>query len=358
MHFSLKNTPIQDWNLVAIMNIGRSIQELHLGNVGLTSWPAWILYFSNLTELIISDSSISYIPANAFNTVVHTLVKLSLTNTNLTYLPRAFSQLYRLEWLTVEGANVETILWLPFSSNLTSLYLANNNISNAEQVSVCPGPYAYSLQYVDLQGNKLTSIPELAYMINLHYLNLNHNHIALPETGSLPTRIGRVDLGLNSLPLIPHFFSGLFNVWYLNLPHNLINELRGEDFPPIAIIANFGYNQITNLTEASFPNVSNITCLSLNDNPIASISLSAFRNLASLSFLNLQQSELTRLPLALCSLSNLHQLDMSGSADLVCTCAERDLQSLIVNTPEVNGECGDTTILYFFTNLTSGCDEL
>lgn len=357
-YLSIHNTHIQDWNTEIIKNIGHSVRTLKIGNVGLTLWPSWIQYFSNLTEISISESSFSSLPSSAFSSVVHSLTKLSLTNNNLTSLPRAFSQLYRLECLTVSGTNVDSVLYLPLSSNLTTLCLANNNISNVEQVSVNLCPYAYSLKYIDLHGNKLTYVPDLSYMINLQDINLNDNNISVADTGSLPSRVRNVELALNALPLIPHFLFGLKNVWYLNLPNNSINELRGEDFPPATMIANLGFNLITNLADTSFPEDSNITVLSLNNNPIASIAILAFRNLASLSFLNLQYTKLTRLPLALSSLSHLSIFDISGSTDLVCTCAEKSLQQIILNTFKVTGTCGDTSIQYFFANLTSGCGEI
>jgi Leucine-rich repeat (LRR) protein len=354
---TIQNVNVQDWNEDAMRIGGQTLTFLDLDNVSLSSWPNWIQNCSQLTDLTITRSSIQYIPDGALDKVATSLTSLDLSNNNLTSIPKALSQLLALTSLSLEQNNIIDVTWLPQHSQLTSIALNNNRISNSHFLSDALCPMGSSLIELDIQYNQMTTIPDFTSMTKIGNLDFSHNKISDPFSGSILSNIYSVDLSYNFLPAIPRFVSTLYQATILNFPWNVITSFVGTDIPPSATLLDLGYNLITELTDNNFPNNSQLGSLHLNNNPIVIISNMAFTKLAVLTELNLQSSKLTRLPLALGSLTILTYLDLTDSNDLVCTCMEKGLESWMVKLSpySVDGKCGVMGIYDFFSKLSPEC---
>lgn len=352
---SIYATKILVWDTDSMKNIGHTIQTLYLENVGLTAWPGWLQYFSSLTELSIVQASISSVPDNCLDHVNRSLTSLTITNTNITLIPKTVASLQSLTSLDLLDNKISDVTWMPQNSKLSSLSLNNNFITDANVVSKVLKPLAKTLSYIDLEGNRMTSFPDLSFLTNCGGFDLSNNRISNYTSGSLPPHTYDLDLGSNYLPFIPQFLSSALSLSDLVLSSNVIKYIRGQDLPPTVMELDLGYNLISEIADDSFMPNSRIVSLSLNNNPIIRISDVVFNNFPYLSELNLQSTKLTRLPLGLSSLSSLDSFDASDIKGLVCTCMEKDLAALFLRLQYLSGNCGATSIYEFFAALSPSC---
>ncbi|BFZ20788.1 hypothetical protein BsWGS_23827 [Bradybaena similaris] len=358
--FSITDTAILDWNDEAMKHISQTLQTLILQNVSLTTWPSWTQFLTKLTELDIINSKISYIPDNALDGMSNTVKSFNLVKCNLAQVPKALSHLKAVQFMQLLQSEISDISWLPKSAQLTSLSLSNNSIRDARALSDGLRPYGKSLFMLDVVNNHLTSIPDLSFLTQVGTLDLSHNRIADSSLGNLSHSIYFLDMRNNFLPSIPHVYFYLPIISDMLLSYNAITQIRSNDFPGWTFVADLGHNLITELTDTSFPMYSNLTEITLNNNPITQISAQAFKGLTHLRVLGLQGTRLTRLPVALTSLVSLNSLDMTGNSYLVCTCLEKSLElsRILSNHMSILGNCGETSIYNFFVYLSPGCPTM
>lgn len=356
-YLSIYDTNILDYNEDVLIHIGPTLLSLVLENVGLLTWPVWMKYFSNLTELSLSDGMISSLPDNALDKLTNSLVSLSLFKNNLTTIPKTVSKLSALTMLDLHQNRIVDATWLPLSSKLSSLSLNNNNLTGANSLSDSLIHFADSLKDVDVHGNQLTSIPNFGLLTGVESLDFSANLISDSDSGSVPPTLLSLDLGHNSLPSVPRIMLSLHYVFEMFLQWNGIKQIRATDFSKSTTGVYLDYNLVEELTDDSFPPNSNIATLQLSNNPLSKISDSAFTNLPRLMELNLCNTKLTRLPVALASLSSLNLIDFTNSSSLVCTCAEKSLETWITTRPpeSILGDCGETSIVNFYLHFSSAC---
>ncbi|BFZ20806.1 hypothetical protein BsWGS_23845 [Bradybaena similaris] len=354
---SICQTNIGSWDVNGMKRLGSTMVTLDLDTVGLSEWPTWLEYFIHLTELQLSGGSISSLPEDALDMVADTLVTLELQNNSLTSVPKAISKLTCLQTLSLQENKITDLTWLPQLSKLTNLLLNNNRLTNATILSNALRVYNSTLYSVTLNANFLTAIPDLWFLTQLQSIDLTNNHISDVNSGGFPVGISDVTLGSNLLRSIPMVMKYLNYVSKLKLNANRISAIQGWDFPPATDGADFGYNLITAISKSCFPANSRISFIVLSYNPISQISTDAFDNVPHLMELSIQHSKLTRLPMAVASLSLLNYFDVSDSANLVCTCLEKQLESRIsaMMADNVVGNCGPTSIYFFFTQLSHDC---
>jgi Leucine-rich repeat (LRR) protein len=354
---TIQDVDVQDWNEDAMKMGGQTLITLYLANVSLRSWPNWIHNFSRLTDLTITHCSIQSIPDGALDTVLTSLTSLSLANNNLTSIPKALSQLLALTSLNLVQNNIIDITWLPQHSPLSLLYLTNNKISNSSFLSDVLRQMGSSLTYIAIDFNQLTTIPDFTSMTKIFTLDFSHNNISDQLSGSFLPTIYSIDLSYNFLSAIPRFVSTMQKATSLTFHSNVITSFVGTDITPAATSLDLSYNLITELTDNSFPNNSQLTTLQLNDNPIVTISNMTFTHLTHVIVMNLRNTNITRLPLALLSLTSLSWLDMTDNDDLVCTCMEKCLEPWVLHfhSYQVSGNCGELAIYDFFSQLSPSC---
>lgn len=354
---NLCDTNIVTWDVDAMKRLGSSMVTLALDVVGLSQWPTWLESYIHLKELTISGSFMTSMPDDALDMVAETLTTLGLQNNSFTSVPKAVFKLTALETLYLHENRIVDISWLPQKSKLSSLYLNNNKISNGSALSNALLLYADTLSDVEIHDNLLTAIPELSFLKLVLNVDLTNNLISNINSGSVPPGISDLLLGYNLFYTIPSLMKTLKNGINLNLNSNRISMIQGVDYPPFTDGADFGHNLLSELTKSSFPNNSTMGFLIFNYNPITVVSTDAFDNLPHLVSISLQHTKLTRLPLAIASLKDLNEIDVSGNVDLVCTCLEKGLESRIENIlPEnVIGDCGTTSVYIFFSKLSQDC---
>lgn len=352
---SIQDTAISKWDIDVIKHIGLTLTDLTLDNVSLASWPDWIQYMPRL-QVLEMTSSFTTIPNNAFDTLANVLPTLRLTNGILSEIPLVISKLSALTTLVLDYNKISRISGLPSFGNLWSLSIQYNNVSNATHLSDALRSVADSLSYLEAEGNKLTSFPDLSFMTKLQTVYLSHNRISDTDSGSISSSVTYLELMNNNIRSLAGFLTGGINLNYLGVGMNLITSISGSNIPANLTEFDVSSNLISELTDTSFPTNTKIDILTLDYNPISAISSASFASLSALGALSLIGTKLTRLPLALSSLTGLYSLDMSHSPNLVCTCLEKSLRSWYVGRSLASfGDCGPTSIDYFFTTLSAGC---
>lgn len=354
-HLNIYNTHIEDWNIGAMAHIGQTMHTLNLGNVGFTSWPTWIQYFSSLEELNMPDGSIASIPDNALDNLDNKLSFLTISNNSLISVSKTLSKLSNLMTLDLHDNKLINLTWLPVSDSLDALWLQDNKIFDPVLLSEAINSSTHSLTSLYLSNNKLTAIPSLSFLKMLETLDLSHNIISNPSSGPLSATVDQLDLSYNLFPSVPTVFKSLTSLMFLSLSHNAIQELRETDIPVWVTDVNLGYNLITELTDSSFPRDSALANLNLNNNPISVISNFAFKEMQSLRSLNLQETKLSRIPLSLMYLTGLYSLNLNNCPYLVCTCVEKDVGQKITSSTDILGTCGEMSIKDFFSTLSQDC---
>lgn len=173
-------------------HIGQTVLTLDIDNVNLTTWPSWLQKFTHLTELSIDNNGISDIPDGALDNVASSLRSLSQDTNNLRAIPKALSTLGSLQTLSMIGNQISDTSNLLSRSQLMTLTLTGNKISHAGQLSTAVQPYAESLTVFGLQNNLLPKIPDIDFLSEIEHLDLSHNKISDPNSGSLPSGLYKI----------------------------------------------------------------------------------------------------------------------------------------------------------------------
>ncbi|CAG5133280.1 unnamed protein product [Candidula unifasciata] len=354
-HLTIADTQITNWDTDIVRHIGSTLQTLILINTSLTSWPTWVTLLPHLGTLELSYMQLR-VPDDAFDNQINTMFSVNFENCNLTEIPSALSKLIHLQYLVLDNNNITKVTGLPNSPNLTTLTLDGNQISDAAQLSEGLRPVANSLTTLTLRENRLLSMPDLSAMVKLDSLDLTQNVISSIGNGKVPASLTVMDLENNYLPSLYFFMQTGVKLMILRFDHNSVLDIRDVDIPVSVSDMSVASNRIKQLTDASFPLNSQMGSLTLDFNPISKISLHAFSNLQSLVYMSMVGTQLTRLPLALGALASLRTVSFDQSAHLVCTCVEKDLQDWTSNV-EINGDCGMTSVAYFFQFMSDQCPD-
>lgn len=348
---------VLDWNLEVMTKLGQTVVRLYLEDVGLNTWPDWIQHFVHLQHLTLAGGTISYIPPGALGQMSNSLTDLNLNKNRLRKVPEAVCNFTSLQTLNFGNNTISDLTYLPKYSKLNALTLETNRISDAENLSNALLPFRDTLNYLYINENLLTSIPNLAFLTQVESLDFSKNKISNAYSGAVQSNLYSLDLRYNYLPALPHFMAHLINIRDVILTSNVIRNIIGEEFPPNTDTVDLSFNFITALTDTSFPENSKITVLQLSNNPLEIISPFAFKNIPLLLELYLQNTKLTRMPGTLAFLTSVSVVDFTNCNQLVCTCQERGLEPWIRSLfpSNVLGMCGVTSIYDFFTKLSSAC---
>ncbi|BFZ05826.1 hypothetical protein BsWGS_08865 [Bradybaena similaris] len=354
--FEVYDTVVGDWNENVMKYLAPKLQSLSLGNVSLPTLPDWIQYCSQMSDLTIVNCFLKSIPDHALDAMAGSLISLSLTGNNLTAVPKAISTFTNITDLYLDSNKITDLQWLPKRCRLDTLALNNNKLSNGSQLSEALKPFAEFLSDLDLVSNELTAIPDL-HFLTLTGLDFSFNRISDLNAGSLPPDLRELNLEYNLLIAVPRVVMSLKSLKSLLMASNLLTHVQASTIPSTLQYLGVEHNQVTELTDTSFPENSSLRYLYLNNNPISKISDLAFQNLVKLHELHMSGTRLTRLPMGLSSLHKITTLDVSDISPLVCTCMEKDLKTWIVNMKSENvlGNCGLTSVYNFFSLLSPSC---
>ncbi|KAM1413476.1 hypothetical protein ACFXTO_026068 [Malus domestica] len=260
----------------------------------------------SLTSLTLACCNISEIPSAL--TMLSSLEKLDLSYNPITSLPESMNNLVKLQTLKVSGCRNLTILpELPRS--LTGLTLACCNISEIPSALTMQS----SLEYLDLDGNPITSLPEsMNNLVKLQTLKVSgcRNLTILPE---LPRSLTCLTLACCNISEIPSALTMQPSLEYLDLDCNPITSLP-ESMNNLVKLQTLKVSGCRNLT--ILPELPrSLTCLTLACCNISEIP-SALTMLSSLEYLDLDGNLITSLPESMNNLVKLQTLKVSGCRNL------------------------------------------
>ncbi|XP_059149658.1 osteomodulin-like [Physella acuta] len=219
--------------------------------------------------------------------------------------------------------------------------------------------FASTIKRLNLQNNSITSWPvwvnELKTLEKLSIIQNKMNTVTENSLSNLKNVLIDLTVIAANISAIPRDWSNLTALQRLTMVENQLTQAR--DVPSQLIYLNLENNALTELNESTFPAMPAIFELELSSNPLTTISAHAFDNMPSLGYLSFRYTLLTRVPLAVASLTKLRGLDFQYDLQLVCTCEESPLADWFSRNPQLTiwGTCGDVTVKVFFTDLAKLC---
>ncbi|TXK71751.1 T9SS type A sorting domain-containing protein [Mesonia sp. HuA40] len=252
--------------------------------------------------------------------------------------------------ISAPNLNIQDLTGLEAFTNITEVFLANNNISFANftantaltKISIAFNP----LTTLDVTGltnlitlgadytQSLASI-DLSTNVNLEALSLNNNQLTSLDVSN-NSNLVYLSAGLNQLTTID--LSNNPAIEMLNLHINNLSSLDLSNQTNLTVFAIYS----NNLTASSLtlPNTSIVTIAYLSDNPLGSIDVSSFTNLEKLKVNNTNLSTIdlssnTVLEELEANTNNFTSIDLSSLAQLTSLkLVENDLTSIdLSNNP-------------------------
>ena len=286
------------------ITLNPGVRQLVLKFNEFTKVDASLAFYPALTLLDLSSNRVSSLPAKVFQAQAKLRVLRLSENSLPSLLPQTFAGLHRLTHLSLRGNQLERLEVGVINDlgHLTNLDLSNNQMKELGEGSLPP-----SLETLELNSNRLSSLPEgLSDLPNLTHLSLGNN---------LLVKI--------SLPPLP-------NLRQLDLSSNQLVDMPSS--PPLPTLAwlNLGENRLKAVPDLSLPS---LLSLSLSGNPINSLLPQTLPS--SLTSLNIshcsqlgevQEGALVHLPLLVSlDLSHNRQLDFLPPASLPNSLQSLDL---------------------------------
>ena len=251
-----------------------------------------------------------------FNSSRNSLRKVNIEFSDISIIPKALTDLNNLKILEIHYSKVRHLDHLFAIKGLETLILSFNEICRFTD-----SPHRESLVRLDLNGNCLTEIPHLEPMRSLKVLDVSNNNISQHESGSLPQSLTTLDVGDNRLSSVPTAVYGLSQLESLSLVKNkirTIDSLPGM-FPSSLKHLYLSDNEIAKVSSILFTNAtSRLETLYLDGNPLTTIEPGAFKHMATLDWLELSATHLTRLPMGKILLSSVSTFMSVFSR--VCSC--------------------------------------
>ena len=233
-----------------------------------------------------------------------------------------------LQSLTIPGNIIGNLAALTNMTGLTNLIADNDDLTNANTLSVLA-----NLQYLGLRGNVLTNLPSMQRLTRVYNLDVSYN--SLPNIAALSpmTNINALQIGSNPLwdlsPLTNLLVLGfvdcgycqisnlpslvrLTNLYQMNIDNNHIASLAPVDAQTSLNYLDAGSNPLSDLNSiALLGHLANLQTILLYNIQAANVSfVSGFSNVTDLSLDVNGFGDLS--PLA--GLTNLQQFSAQGNA--------------------------------------------
>ena len=302
--------------------IGDTLTRLEFGSPEVESWPETLRHLQTLEFLNVTGGSYYTLPPNAFHGFEGTLTTLSIQHTNLIALPLALASLRYLD----------------------TLYFDHNHaIGDAGILIPSFGgvPLLENLKFISLVDDNLRTFPSIMqFLRNVVTLVLDSNRLAFVSDSSVQvavgTKISNISLANCSLSRVPGALSKLTNLTSLNLAQNNIHSFENSDFD----------------------NMGKLGALTVSKNPLEYIANETFKDLQSLSILDLSDTNINTIPEAIRFLKNLHELKLPKDA-IECTCNIVWLKQFMDNCNNgllIDGSCEtiESTIRNYLDNHVNG----
>jgi internalin A len=291
-----------------------------------------------LHELSVSQGKVSELRPLA---ALRELRALNLENNQIADV-RALAGLVKLQALSLTDNALTDIAPLANLTALKKLLLASNQIQDASPVSQLA-----ALQELDLHQNRISYLGPPFQMPLLPELNLDDNQVTdVTALGSLSALtqlslirnqvkdasplarlhlLSRLHLSGNRVTTPLGAFSGLSQLWELNLSQNQIGSLGSVSELPQLLYLDLAYNQLKDVSELS--SLSSLSSLSLGHNQISDPH--ALAALTQLVDLDLSSNSILTLSGSF-AFTRLHRLDLSSNG--LGLIPEAALNGTVMNT--------------------------
>nr|QNQ79665.1 toll-like receptor [Anadara sativa] len=289
--------------------------------------------FADIAKLVVLDlsaSQITFVSDTAFDGL-KALTNLLLNDNLLTNVPKNLPS--TLQFLYLNGNQLTQIPNLIFSnlSNLRRLYLGGNKINRLMENSFVG---LTSLSILHLVSNNIATLPGQLFssMVRLVSLELNKNNLKTiqkhPDLFSAMTSLEYLNMADNECSNIPlELFKPLTALAYLHLQNNEFGSIMDQDnngvlFESLSklVTLDLTNNAITKIPDASFKNLNNLKNLTLRANKISSWGQHLFSMTKNLANLDLSQNLISLVkPASVQDLKPPITLNLTGNP-FACTC--------------------------------------
>nr|XP_055068787.1 leucine-rich repeat-containing protein 40 [Misgurnus anguillicaudatus] len=264
---------------------------------------------TDLTKLLLSSNKLQSLSDDI--KLLSALVVLDIHDNQLSSLPESIGELEQLQKLILSHNKLTDLpagLWR--LTNLRCLHLQQNQMERLPQDL---GQLIH-LDDFDVSNNQLTDIPEsLSKLTNLVKLNLSCNRLkSLPPAISQMKNIRMLDCSRNQLESVPPVLAQMESLEQLNLRHNKLRLL--PELPCCKTLKELhcGNNQIEVLEADHLKHLSALSFLELRDNKVKKLP-EEITLLEGLERLDLTNNDVSSLPSGLGTLPKLKSLSLEGN---------------------------------------------
>ena len=235
---------------------------------------------------------------------LHGLTSIKMANNKLTHLPPSFGRYQSLRSLNI-SSNYLTV-FPDFFCDLKSLIdldISFNSISSLPNIGKLS-----TLERLWATNNMLTgSFPEsFRDLVNLKEIDIRFNSITSIDVVSQLPRLEQLMVGHNRISV----FEGAFEKCrILHIDHNPITRFDFKEPMPTLTSLNIASANLTQLDDALFGRILNLTKMNLDKNHFANIS-HQIGKLRKLEYLSLAKNPLNSLPTTIGNLQELRFLDV------------------------------------------------
>jgi adenylate cyclase len=276
----IKYTSNEAWRIPQSLPLAVKLTMLDISNNSLEQLEhADLFKLSGLVSLKLSNNILGSIPK--YFERFSALRSLNLSSNNLNEFPEALRGLNTLVDLDVSFNSISDLGDIGNFTNLERLWATNNRLGGPLHASFGK---LMNLKEIDARFNGINNMDVVSQLPRLEMLMLGHNSISAFE-GS---------------------FSRL-KVLYLN--HNPVTRFDLNAPVPTLSVLNLASAKLSQLPDALFMKMSNLTKLTISKNHFVSLS-PHFGNMLKLEYLSIAKNELQRMPSEVGRLTELRYLDV------------------------------------------------
>ena len=289
-------------NITALSGSVSNLTSLERLNISHNYLETFNLDLNNLSRLQYLDLSHNNITDLVLQnlTGLASLLELHIHHNSLNesgYFPNLFEKLESLVNLDMSFNKIKQIPEDSFVKlkNLTHLHLNNNELTTLYNDSFAG---LDSLKQLHLDDNDLISLPSAIFqsLAALEYLSLANNHIATLNVIFWPPTVQFIHLDGNRLTSVPERIN-YTSVKLLGLSDNSVSDfdIKGQAALNLKSI-DLSFNQISEVKQSLFAAVPNLQYLNLENNKLAiNISSTIFQGSVKLEWLNLANNRIERI---------------------------------------------------------------
>ncbi len=173
------------------------------------------------------------------------LKRIEIPNSEITNV-EFLTRLPYLKYLNLSGNHITDLTYFPYINPLDQLALNYQGPDYIKDIS----PLKYistSLQYLSLQGNKISDISPLSHLYGLKYLSIRDNRITSIKALDNKSILSGLDMSINLIKdITPLANNRMLNV--IIADHNLLSSIEPVRYIPKLAQVSFKHNFITDVS--------------------------------------------------------------------------------------------------------------